>query len=225
MMRKFQATQLLKVAGSYGIAATITADTWLLFLNNSGLVVVESNWYYNVPLVAIGLAGIPVTISLAQRLIETAYKQPGSIKPIVTNEAGYSRKIPFTVNGKSGTLLASVAASIWGEPDPGSELGVMRRVSWQVPLESGDTITVGEGELQKFLELAGRRKKYPFSRRYWVERRRPSMPRIRYEALMNLLTSAGLVEARTSRASGYLVGNLKPHNAVSFLKHESIYRI
>jgi len=216
-MRKLQTTQLLKAAGSYGIAVTITADTWLLFLDNSGLLAVESNWYYNVPLAAIGLAGIPVTISLAQRLLDTAYKRPGQITPLVTESNGYTRSIPFNRNGKPGTLLTHVSAAIWGEPDPGPELGVSRQVSWQVPLESGDTVRVGERELQRFIELCDRRKKYKFSMRYWTEKRKPPMPRKKYDGFMHLLTSAGLIEARQSGASGYLVGGLKPRHAMQYL--------
>lgn len=228
-MRRLQLTQLAKSAAAFGLASAATVDAWLGLAHVAGYYEVPARWYLTAPLAAWALAGTPLTFHLAERLLETAYNKPGPITAFETSLPGQldggRRAIPYLKNGRQGTLLAHAVKSILGgeEPPPAPPRRTM--AAWRVPVGDGSAVTIGERELLAFLELAARRRKYQFSRRYWTERRKPPMPRPRYEALMQLLTSAGLVEARTAGASGWLVGNLKPHNAVSYLKYESAYRV
>ena len=229
-MKRLQLSQLIKSVAAFAGVSAATMDAWLFVLDAGGYVHVPPEWFISAPVFAWGVVGIPASIALGERLITTARaaQKPGKIHAIevlaAEDSAGGVRAIPFTQNGYQKTLFAS--AMRWAIGDAPPQSAPPRRIvtAWRVPV-ADDYVTISERELSRFLELASRRTKYQFSRRYWTERRRPPMPRPRYEAIMSLLTSAGLIEARCAGASGWLIGGIKPHNAVTYLKYESLYSL
>lgn len=221
-MRKFQLKDFMKSASAFWLVSASGIDSAILSLDRLGWLRAESGWYVTGPLAAWALVSLPLSIALFERMRDSAYKHPADIKPIVTDGSATARAIPWHKPSGTSTIFANVAKSIFGaDPEPPTAPKI---TGWQVPID--DTcITVGEKELTKFLELCDRRPRYKFSRRYWTERRRPPMPLTKYNAVMELLTTSGLVEARQAGASGWLVGGLRPHNAITYLKHESQWRI
>jgi len=216
-MRKLSTIQLLKASLSYGIAASFTIDSWLLLLDRTGLLEVQPGSYLNAPLAVMAIGGIPVTISLFQRLLDTSYRQPDNhIKPVVTSSNGIDRHIPFTSGSTTGTILASVQRSIFGNPP--EVLNQKHRIDWSVPVGE-QSVMVTESELKTFLEIAHRRDKYQFSSVYFCRKRRPRLSEARYNAYMKLLESAGLIQDRTSGSSGTMV--TFPNEAMMVLKHNS----
>jgi hypothetical protein len=67
IMKHLKLTELLK------------SDAGLLFLDRVGALDIPGNWYINAPLGVWALVGLPVTISLAERLVTLANHKPGRI--------------------------------------------------------------------------------------------------------------------------------------------------
>jgi hypothetical protein len=210
-MKHLKLTELLK------------SDAGLLFLDRVGALDIPGNWYINAPLGVWALVGLPVTISLAERLVTLANHKPGRI--VGFSESALSpaiRSIPFNVNGKNGVMLASSAPVVFNTKLPADD--TYAPAVWHVPID-GNPVTVRKSELRAFLDGCHKRSKHQFSRRYWTRQRRPPLYRPKYEAFMRLLTESGLVEGRHDQggASGYLV--TFPHEAIMYLKYQSAYRI
>jgi hypothetical protein len=227
-MRKIQLTQVTKAAVQFGVVTGLTIDTWLLLGNTTGLTNTPASWYFLGPLAAWGIVGIPASLASTEKLFDTLHKRPGRITAFAADGTGLLRDIPFNKNGKPGTLFANAVTWAIGDThtnqDAVDPVNDNRVVCWRVPAE-GEDVVITEAALTRFLQLAQRRKKYQFLRNYWTKTRRPPMPRQYYEAVIQLLTSAGLIAGRQHGASGYLPPNVKPHNAVTFLKFESQYRL
>ena len=222
-MRRLNLTQLLKNATAFTFITTITVDASLLLADRVGVLDVPGSWYVNAPLAVWMVTGIPTTIALAERLVHQVNPKPGRIIGFEEGAASpVMRAIGLNANGKRSTLLASVAPSIFGSTLP-QEGAVYRPSVWYVPVGENRVI-VRESELRAFLDVAARRDRYQFSRRYWLEKRRPPLYRDKYDGFMRLLVESGLVEGRRAqgRASGRLV--TKPRHAVTYLKYESPYR-
>lgn len=229
-MKRMQLQELIKNSAAFAGVSAVAVDCALLFADRAGLLSVPGEWYVNGPLAAWSLIGIPVSIGLAGRILEQAKARPDSHISAALEGAPAPNlsKIPMMANGRAGHLFASSARSIFGRDDlkgpGGSEPGeTYHPAVWRVTID-GVPFVIRESELRAFLDAAAKRHKYQFSRRYWTEQRRPPLFRGKYDALMMLLTRAGLVEGRheQGRASGYLVTH--PRHAVTFLKYESPFR-
>lgn len=224
-MRRLTITQFLKTSVAYVGVSSITIDTGLFLADRLDLLEVPGSWYINAPLGAVVLVGIPATISLADRLIR--HIDPNPAKIIGFEERVPSpllRGIPFMANGKQAKLLASSTSHIFGESLPSED--EYRPAVWRVPIPPEDNeIVVRESELRAFLDVAHKRAKYQFSRRYWTKQRRPPLWRMKYEAFMRLLTESGLIEGRHENggASGWLATH--PRFAITYLKFESCYAV
>ena len=222
-MRRLSLTQLLKNTTAFAAVSASAVDAGLLLAHRTGMLDVPGDWYVNGPLAVWFLAGIPASISLAERVLQQINPRPGRIisfsdhapSPVV-------RGISLHANGQRSTLLAHLAPTIFGEKLP--EETVYRPAIWYVPVDDNQVV-VRESELRAFLEAAHRRDAYQFSRNYWTQKRRPPLFRHKYEAFMRLLTESGLIEGRHIQggASGRLVTH--PRYAVTYLKFESTYRI
>lgn len=222
-MRRLQLKQVIKNWAAYITVSSVTIDAAFLLADQTGMADVPGSWYVNAPLAAAVLVGTPATFTLASRIIRQIDPNPGRITAF--EEGGpspLSRWIPFTANGRTGRTLAHGVKSAFGETLP-EERPSYRPALWIVPIEGLD-IKVRESELRAFLDVAWRRDKHQFSRRYWTRRRRPALYRPKYEAFMRLLCDSGLVEGRHEQggASGRLLAF--PREAVTFLKYESAYR-
>jgi hypothetical protein len=222
-MKKLSAVELLKATAVYaGLSATV-ADAGLLLVDRTTALDFPGSWYINAPLAAWVVVGLPVSIKLAERMWEQARgKADSSITAGLEGEGANLRKIPFFANGRKGAVFANSAASPFADgPEPDGP--TYHPAVWRVTLQ-GTTVTIRESELRAFLEVAWKRGKHQFSRRYWTEHRRPPMYRLKYDCLMTLLVKAGLVEGRheDGRASGRLV--VFPREAVSYLKYTSQFR-
>jgi hypothetical protein len=230
IMQRLQLGQLTRSLIAYAAVSAVTVDTWLLLADRWQVIKVPARWYFDGPLLSLAIVGLPATISLGERVLHQIYKKPGQIVTVdaSTNTPNtIARAIPFTINGRRSTLLANLTPSIFGETElpPGK---VERLVYWRVPVQTAhgeNLFTVHEAELRDFLEVAHRRQRHQFSRRYWCKRRRPPLLRPKYEAFMRLLTETGLVEGRHEhgRASGRLV--TFPREALMFLKYQSRYAV
>lgn len=222
-MKRMQLKELLKNVTAFAGVSAVAVDCGLLFADRAGMIDVPGDWYINGPLAAWSLIGLPVSIGLAGRILEQARARPDSQITAALEGAPSPRlsKIPIMANGRAGNLFASSAQSIFGGQAEEGE--TYHPAAWKVTVE-GVPLIIRESELRAFLDAASRRGKYQFSRRYWTKRRRPPMYRPKYEAIMMLLTRAGLVEGRheQGRASGYLVTH--PRHAITYLKYESPFR-
>lgn len=222
-MRRIELKQAVKNWAAFVGVSSITIDAGLLLADRTGMLDVPGGWYINGPLSATVLIGIPATFALASRILTQADPKPGRV--VAFEEGGPSplaRWIPFTTNATPGRLMAHSIKSALGEALP-EEAPAYRPALWVVPIEGLD-IKVRESELRAFLDVAWRRDKHQFSRRYWTRRRRPALYRPKYEAFMRLLVESGLVEGRHEQggASGRLLAF--PREAITFLKYESAYR-
>jgi hypothetical protein len=225
-MRNLSLTQLLSTTAAFTLVSAGTADAALLLADRTGTLDVAGEWYINAPLGVWALAGIPVTIALAERLLHQINPKPRRITAFAEDEASpVIRAIGLTVNGRRNTLLASVSPFFVGNRLPQQESpNVHRPVAWRVPVNNNEVI-VRESELRAFLDIAFKRTKHQFSRSYWLKTRRPPLYRAKYDAFMRLLVESGLVEGRHThgRASGRLV--TQPRHAITYLKYESAFRV
>jgi hypothetical protein len=223
-MRKTNLTQLAKAAGAYVVVSGLTVDTALALADSARLYDVPGAWYLHGPMLAYVAAGVPLSISLAERALKTIDDRPGAIVADVEGNGPARRGIPFTARGKPGTLFASTVASIFDHQEVEDSKGRERRPAvWHVPVGDDNWVTVRESELRAFLDTAYKRKKHQFSRNYWTKSRRPALWEVRYSAFMRLLTEAGLVEGRAFGASGRLV--MFPREAIMYLKYESQFAV
>lgn len=223
-MRRIELKQVFKNWAAYIAVSGVTVDAALLLADRIGLAVVPGSWYFNAPLGAAVLVGIPTTIALASRIVSQVDPKPGRV--VAFNEGGPSPVAAwrsFTTNGRTGRILAHGVPAVFADKLPEDE-PIYQPAVWVVPIEGID-IRVREAELWAFLDVAWRREKHQFSRRYWTRRRRPPVYRPRYEAYMRLLVEAGLVEGRHEQggASGRLLAF--PREAIRFLKYESAYKV
>lgn len=222
-VKKLSLTELLKNSVAFTLVSASAIDAGLLFADRADLLNVPAAWYINAPLGVWAIVGIPVSISLAERIVNQVSHRPGRIAAISDASALPFRAIRLTANGRTSQLLTHIAPHIFGEALPTPQ-EVHRPAAWRVPIDDNDII-VRESELRAFLDGCDRRPKHQFSRPYWTERRRPPLDRPRYEAFMRLLSESGLVEGRHAQggASGRLV--TKPHHAITYLKFESVYAV
>lgn len=222
-VKKLSLTELLKNSVAFTLISASAMDAGLLFADRTDLLTVPHSWYFNAPLGVWAIVGIPVSISLAERIVNQVSPRPGRIATISDTSALPFRAIRFTANGRTGQLLTHIAPHIFGEALPIPQ-EVHRPVTWRVPIDGNDII-VRESELRAFLDGCSRRVKHQFSRPYWTERRRPPLYRPRYEAFMRLLSESGLVEGRHAQggASGRLV--TKPQHAITYLTKESPFAV
>ncbi len=223
MLRRLSLTQLLKNSGAYVAVSASTVDVGLFVADRLDVVNVPFDWYIDAPLMVWVVVGVPVSLTLAGRVLQQV--DPRARRIVGFQEGVPSpllRKIGFNTGGKSSTILANRVDSIFGDKLP--EVEEYRPAVWHVPVEDIPVI-VRESELRAFLEVCYKRVKYQFSRRYWTKRRRPPVIRAKYEAYMRLLVESGLVEGRydSGGASGYLA--TIPRSAITFLKYESAYRV
>jgi hypothetical protein len=223
-MKRMQLKELLKNLAAFAGVSAVAVDTALLLADRTEFFRVPVSYYINGPLAAWSLLGLPVSIHLAGRIIEQARAKPEA-RIAGALEAGPSpnlRKIPLAANGRDGFLFSSTVKSLFSEDEeqPGA---TYHPAVWRVEVDS-TPFTIREVELKAFLDVAFKRPKHQFSRRYWTERRRPPLYRPKYDAMMILLTRAGLVEGRheEGRASGRLVTH--PRHAITYLKYESPFR-
>jgi hypothetical protein len=225
-MRRLSLTELLKTSAAFTVVSASVVDAGLLLADNTGLVDVPTSWYYNAPLGAWVVVGVPTTITLAERLLRHVDPNPGQIR-------GYQENTPSPLlsliglkfGGKSAGLIAHTVPFLFEQQvkdAPGNT--VYRPAAWRVPVNH-NPVVVRESELRAFLDVAIKRDKYQFSRPYWTKRRRPPLDRGKYEAFMRLLTESGLVEGRhpTGGASGRLITH--PRHAITYLKYESVYAV
>lgn len=230
-MRRLSITELLKTTAAFAVVSSVTIDAGLLLWDRSSREVdIPGEWYINGPLLALVAVGTPATINLAGRMMGLiGNDRPGRIWGF--QEATLSpliNKIAFWTNGKQGAMYAHTTPLIFGASLPTEaeteRLGDYRPAVWRVPLGSETVVSVRESELRAFLDVAWKRDKYQFSRRYWTRSRRPPIWRGKYDAYMRLLQEAGLVEGRHSQggASGRLV--TFPREAITYLKYESQFR-
>ena len=224
-MRKLSLAELLKNGFAFIAVSATAIDAGLLLTHRMGVLAVKPDWYINAPLAIWTVIGIPITISLADRLLHQINIKPGPI--IGFTEGGSApvvRKIKWNINGRENTLLAQVMPFIFENPLPPEKPVVNQPVAWIVPVYDNQVI-IREKELLAFLEVASKRTKHQFSRRYWTEIRRPPLYRPKYEAFMRLLTEAGLIDGRHThgRASGRLITH--PRHAITYLKYESRFCI
>jgi len=220
-MRKLSLGETVKTYAAFAGVATVTLDAGLFLAARAGLDIPGSA-FVDLPLSVITLAGLPASIHLFTRFMHQVGKDKTSIVGYEDNGgAPILNRIKLTANGRSaGTLLAHSVPSIFGKPEPAQP--ERKPAAWWIQI--GDMpVTIREGELVAFLEQSAKRGKHQFSQTYWTQTRRPAMPRQRYDAIMLLLVSAGLVEGRAAGASGRLV--TKPRHAITFLKHESRYAV
>ena len=225
-MHKLSLRQLLSTTAAFTLVSAGTADAALLLADRTGTLDVAAEWYINAPLGVWALAGIPVTIALAERLLHHISPKPRRITAFAEDESSpVIRAIGLNVNGRRSTLLASISPFFVSDHRPQPENPTVHRpVAWRVPVNNNDVI-VRESELRAFLDVVFKRTKHQFSRSYWLKTRRPPLYRAKYEAFMRLLVESGLVEGRHShgRASGRLVTH--PRHAITYLKHESAFRL
>lgn len=221
-MRRMQLKELLKNVTAFAGVSAVAVDSALLLADRTGALDVPGAWYVNGPLAVWSLVGIPVSINLASRIVAQARAKPESHITGSFEGAPSPRlsRIPLSANGRMAQIFANTAPSIFGRT---IEEETYRPGMWRVTIE-GVPVTVRESELRAFLDVAHKRAKHQFSRRYWTEQRRPPMYRLKYDGIMLLLSRAGLVEGRheSGRASGYLVTH--PRHAVTYLKYESPFR-
>lgn len=222
-MKKMKLGQLLKNGLAFVVTSAVATDTGLLFLDRTGFFDVPNSWYVNAPLAVWSLAGVPVTIQLAERLARQVDARPGRITGFLEENSAVARAIPLGAKGQRSTIFAYDTRSIFGRDVPESG-EVYRPAVWRVPIEDTE-ITVRESELRAFLDAAYKRPKYQFSRNYWTRRRRPPLWRAKYEAYMRLLVDSDLVEGRHPQggASGRLL--VFPREAVMYLKHQSDFKV
>lgn len=121
---------------------------------------------------------------------------PGNVNP-------NARKIPFTAGGTTKHILAH-------------SIPLLSQVAKKETPEAPDYFTVYQGDTRHTLMLAEvedlyrtawrrqRRQWAAFSREYYTKKRRPVMHRTRYDALIVLLSSAGLILDREQGRSGWL---------------------
>lgn len=221
-MKKMQLNELLKNVLAFSAVSAAAVDCGLLFADRAGIVHVPADWYVNGPLAAWSLIGLPVSINLAGRILEQAKARPDSqIVPALEGAASPRlSKIPIMANGRAGQLFAFTVPRFFKAEE---QTESYHPAAWRVSIEDA-TFVIRESELRAFLDVASKRGKYQFSRRYWCKKRRPAMYRPKYDAIMTLLTRSGLVEGRhdSGRASGYLVTH--PRHAITYLKYESPFR-
>ena len=133
---------------------------------------------------------------------------------VTANSHSTSRRIPFTANGRTSHIFASLLP------------GAMPRMI-KVENKKLATFTVGINgqkhvisilEIEQFVHIAWRRQrqgKNGLSRQYWTRECRPRLKTLEYNCRMTILSQAGLVIDRSDRRSGRLV--LSPELAIKEL--------
>lgn len=222
-MRRLKVSETVKVYATLVGVGTLTIDAALLLASRAGYHVPGSA-YIDVPLAAIALAGVPASISLFERFLAQVGQQRASVQGFEDSTgAPVLRQIKLALSGKpAGTMLAHSVPFLFGGGEQPEQPVTRKPAAWWITLD-GVPVTIREAELRAFLDVAYKRNKYQFSQNYWTRDRRPPMDRRRYDALMYLLTSAGLVDGRLAGASGRLLA--PPRHAITYLKFESRYRV
>lgn len=233
MAKKFSFTEFAKVSGALVLSSSALADGGLYLADYLRLLRAAPGDYIAGPIFIVTLASLPATLRLASKLADIV--SPAN-RPIIAYADGPGprlREIPINGGNFTGSILASVAPSLFTQskaptglnaPAEKERINYTPSVFWRVPVDE-TTVTIREAELMTFLEVAYKRSKHQFSRNYWLKTRRPRMWRAKYEAFMKLLTSAGLIDGRHEQggASGRL--NIFPREAVRYLKYESQFAI
>lgn len=212
--RKFRAMDFTKaVAATYtvvSIAAVSGVSVLDIVLDG-----VAPQWYWIAPLGGITLFSVPLAIHAAGRAI--AYVS-GPAPITVAGPTTEGRRIPISANGGHvGDLLTSLAPNIFAQPQPVAIEAGPPVYHWRVPLENGKTITVDEETLRGFITRSHKRR--TFGRGYWLR----YMSRDVYDACIEILVNAGMIENRKGGASGRLVTT--PTHVLRHLKSRSSFKL
>jgi hypothetical protein len=133
---------------------------------------------------------------------------------VTANSHSISRRIPFTANGHTSHIFASLLPGIMPKV---VEKNSKKPIVFFVTFNRQDyALTIME--IEKFVYIAWRRQnqgKNGLSRQYWTRECRPRLKTLEYNCRMAILSQAGLIIDRSDRRSGRLV--LSPELAMKEL--------
>jgi len=133
---------------------------------------------------------------------------------ITANSHSTSRRIPFTANGHTSHIFASLLP---GTMPRMIKVKSEKLATFTVGL-NGQSHTISIIEVEHFICTAWRRQRQGWnglSRQYWTREHRPRLKTLEYNCQMTILSQAGLVIDRSDRRSGRLV--LSPELAIKEL--------